>query len=148
MSTMTTTECEMPTAPAEATVAPASLHLPLGLLGFETVKHYAVLQNPEEHPFLWLRMTEPPNHAFLALPPAAVLSDYRPELSDEDVAFLQLASPEDAVILNIVTLRNGGSATVNLKGPVVYNRHTRVAKQVIPINAARFTLQHPLPAIG
>ena len=39
---------------------------------------------------------------------------------------------------------NGG-ATVNLKGPIVVNRHTLRGKQVIPTNAPKFALQHPLP---
>ncbi len=148
MSTLATTECERPPASAETAANPAVLTLPLGLLGFEEVKQYVLLQNPDEEPFLWLQMAAPPQQAFLIVPPSAIVADYRPELSDDDVAFLGLQSPNDAVILNIVTLRNGSSSTVNLKGPVVYNRHTRVAKQVIPLNAMRFTLQHPLPAIG
>lgn len=125
---------------------PVVLHLPLGLLGFEEVKKYALITQPEAHPFHWLQMLEAPHHAFLVVPPSAVTPDYHPNLSDEDVAFLQLSSPDDAVILNIVTLRSSGASTVNLKGPVVFNRHSRTGKQVIPTNAADFTLQHPLPA--
>ena len=47
-------------------------------------------------------------------------------------------------MLNIVTLRGKQSATINLKGPIVINRHTLIGKQVILANAADFTLQHPL----
>lgn len=148
MSTLATTECERLPASAETAVHPAVLNLPLGLLGFEEVKHYVVLQNPEEHPFMWLQMTEAPKQAFLIVPPSAVVPDYRPEISDDDVAFLCLKSPEDAVIVNIVTLRTGSTSTVNLKGPIVFNRHTRIGKQVIPLNASRFTLQYPLPALA
>jgi flagellar assembly factor FliW len=97
---------------------------------------------------MWLQMTDAPKQAFLIVPPAAVVPDYRPELSDDDVSFLCLQSPEDAVIVNIVTLRTGSTSTVNLKGPIVFNRHTRIGKQVIPLNASRFTLQYPLPALA
>ena len=148
MSTLATIECERLPASPETAVKPAVLTMPLGLLGFEEVKQYAILQNPDEQPFLWLQMSEAPKHAFLIVPPSAVVPDYRPELSDDDVTFLQLKSPEDAVIVNIVTLRSGASSTVNLKGPIVYNRHTRIGKQVIPLNASRFTLQYPLPALA
>ncbi|MBL9128053.1 MAG: flagellar assembly protein FliW [Verrucomicrobiales bacterium] len=147
MSTLATTECEKCPVSAEPAAGPAVLNMPFGLLGFEEVKQYLVLGNPDEHPFMWLQMTEAPKQAFLVVPPSAVVGDYRPELSDEDVAFLGLESPEDAVIVNIVTLRSGGTSTVNLKGPIVFNRHTRIGKQVIPLNASRFTLQHPLPAL-
>jgi flagellar assembly factor FliW len=33
---------------------------------------------------------------------------------------------------------------VNLKGPIVVNRHTLVAKQVVPHNAADYSVRHPL----
>jgi len=148
MSTLATIECERLNASAETAVNPAVLNLPLGLLGFEAVKHYIVLQNPDEQPFMWLQMTEAPKQAFLIIPPSAVVPDYRPELGDDDVEFLRLESPNDAVIVNIVTLRSGSSSTVNLRGPIVFNRHTRIGKQVIPMNASRFALQHPLPALA
>jgi len=42
-------------------------------------------------------------------------------------------------------LRNAGQATINLKGPIVINRRTWIGKQVIPVNAAQYPTQHPLP---
>lgn len=124
------------------------VELPLGLLGFERIKKYSVVASPEEAPFLWLQMAEDPKHAFLVVPPAVVFNDYRPDLSEEDVRFLGIENPADAWVLNIVTLRHNGSSTVNLKGPVVFNRRTRVGKQVIPLNAASFPLQHPLGVVA
>ena len=120
------------------------IRLPLGLLGFERVKNYVLLTNPQEQPFMWLQMLEDAKHAFLVVPPALVVPDYRPDIADADVEFLNLRKPEDAVIINIVTLRRTG-ATVNLKGPIVINRHTLVGKQVIPNNAPGFDVRHPLP---
>jgi flagellar assembly factor FliW len=70
-----------------------------------------------------------------------------PDLSPEDVKFLALESPDDALLLNIVTLRPRGRATVNLKGPVVINRFTLVGKQVVLANAADYSVQHPLPTV-
>ena len=53
--------------------------------------------------------------------------------------------PTDAILFNIVTLRGSDPATINLKGPIVINRHTMIGKQVIPNNAAAYSLHHPLP---
>jgi flagellar assembly factor FliW len=89
-------------------------------------------------------MLEHPHQAFLVVPPAHVKSDYQPELGQEDVEFLGLEKPEDAWVLNIVTLRPSGEATVNLKGPIVIHRQSRKGKQVIPLNAADYALRHPL----
>jgi flagellar assembly factor FliW len=35
-----------------------------------------------------------------------------------------------------------------LKGPVVINRNTGVAKQVVIANAVEYSVQHPLPVNG
>jgi flagellar assembly factor FliW len=121
------------------------IQLPYGLLGFEKVKKYLLLTRPEEDPFLWLQMVGETKHAFLVVPPHFVLADYRPDLSDLDVAFLEINDASEAFVLNIVTLRGKGQATVNLKGPIVINRRTLIGKQLIPVNAAEYAIRHPLP---
>lgn len=117
--------------------------LPGGLLGFEKDRHYALLTNPEEAPFLWLKMLER-ELSFLVVSPFMVLESYEPELSEEDVKFLALEKPEDALIFNIVTVHKDGQATVNLKGPIVVNRRTLTGKQVIPKNARLYNTQQPI----
>ena len=121
------------------------IHLPFGLLGFESIKKYVLLSEPEDAPFHWLQVLEDPHLAFLVLSPFEVMPDYELELGDEDTGFLKLASPQDALVYNIVTLHPGGDGTINLKGPVVLNRFSLVGKQVVLTNAARYSLQHPLP---
>jgi flagellar assembly factor FliW len=130
---------------APETAADNVIHLPLGLLGLEQIKKYMLLASPEEAPFAWLQVMDDPNLAFLVVPVFDVVPGYQPDISHEDVEFLDLNGPEDALVLGIVTMRGNGRATVNLKGPVVINRHTRVAKQVVITNAAEYSLQHPLP---
>jgi flagellar assembly factor FliW len=120
------------------------IQLPLGLLGFEPIKNYALLAKPGEEPFMWFQMLDGAKQSFLVLSSAFVLPDYQPDISNDDVEFLGLNDPDDALLLNIVTIHANGQATVNLKGPIVINRHTLIGKQVIPNNAAEYTLQHPL----
>ena len=120
--------------------------LPMGLLGFEQVKHYTLLGSAEEAPFLWLQMVEDPSLAFLVVSPSVVLNCYEPDISEEEVKFLDLADPKDALLFNIVTVHPNGEATVNLKGPIVVNRRTLIGKQVVPLNAAHYALHHPVTA--
>lgn len=129
-------------APADAGV----LQFPAGLLGFEQAKRYVLLGSREEAPFMWLQMLDEPRLAFLVIEPGYVVPDYAPEISDADVQALGLERAEDAWVLNIVTVHPDGRATVNLKGPVLINRRTLVARQVIPLNVSQYPLQHPLPA--
>jgi flagellar assembly factor FliW len=121
------------------------IQLPYGLLGFEQAKNYLLLAKPGEEPFLWLKMTGGKEQSFLVVCPFVVKPDYRPDIAAEDADFLGLEQPEDALVFNIVTLRPNGQATVNLKGPIVINRHSRIGKQVIPNNAAQYNLRQPLP---
>ena len=120
------------------------IHMPAGLLGFENVKRFVLLTDPQEAPFSWLRVIDDPSLAFLVVPPSEAVSDYQPEVSDEDVRYLGLKKAEDALILNIVTLRPG-QATINLKGPIVINRYTMRGKQVVLQNASMWSVRHPLP---
>lgn len=121
------------------------VQLPLGLLGFERVKNYVLLKNPGEEPFMWLQMLDNSRQAFLVVSPFLISPEYQPDIATEDVEFLGITSPSDALVVNIVTLRGNGPATVNLKGPIVINRHSLVGKQVIPNNVAQYSLSHPLP---
>lgn len=119
--------------------------MPMGLLGFEKFKRYRLYSRPAHAPFLWYRALDTPKLAFLVLSPFLVLPRYNPDISDEDAEFLGLSGPQDALTFNIVTIRGPRDATINLKGPILMNRHTLQAKQVIPLNATEFAVAHPLP---
>jgi flagellar assembly factor FliW len=121
------------------------LQLPTGILGFEQFTDYMLLANPAEAPFAWLRVTENASLAFVVINPFLVMPDYAPDIPDADVEFLALKEVDDALLFNIVTIWGPNRATVNLKGPIVINRHTHVAKQVIIANASNYSVQHPLP---
>jgi flagellar assembly factor FliW len=121
------------------------IRLPMGILGFEQTKNYLLIANPAERPFRWLQVKDNPALAFVVIEPFLVAPEYRPDIPESDVEFLGLSSPEDAALLNIVTLHGPHRATINLKGPVVINRNTGIGRQVILANAAEYSVQHPLP---
>jgi flagellar assembly factor FliW len=123
----------------------STVRLPFGLLGFEKFQEFILLGRSEEAPFLWLQVKSDQKLAFLVAAPQDVVFEYCPHLSEDDVRFLALDRRSDALVLNIVTLSKDGSATINLKGPIVINAHTRIGKQIVPLNAADYSVQHPLP---
>jgi flagellar assembly factor FliW len=136
---------------AVATTAPAPsstgsrVNLPLGLLGFEPTTHYALLANPSEQPFAWLKAEGESTLAFVVVDPFVVLPGYKPEIPDADASFLGIKTAEDAVMLGIVTIHGPNQATMNLKGPIVINRHSHIGKQVIIANSAEYSVHHPIP---
>ena len=136
------TPCEQ-TEPA--VVSAREVQLPMGLLGFEQMKDYVLFAEPQEEPFAWLQVKGDASLAFIVINPFLVAPDYSPDLPAADVEFLGLEEPEDAMLLNIVTLHGPGRATVNLKGPIVLNRHTLIGKQVVVANASEYSVHHPLP---
>ena len=73
-----------------------------------------------------------------------MVEHYSIKLADEDVALLGLENSEDSVVLNIATYHPDETVTVNLKGPIVYNKSTQKARQVVPRNAAELSLAHPM----
>ena len=143
MNCTATTETEHLEAPAECLV-----EMPLGLLGFERFKRFALVSNPADEPFLWLQVLDDPKPAFLVVSPFAVRPDYRADIPQEDARFLGLEDPSEGLLFNIVTVHGPNQATVNLKGPILMNRRTLVAKQVIPLNAAELPVSAPLPVQG
>jgi flagellar assembly factor FliW len=117
----------------------------MGLLGFEKMKDYLLIANPEEEPFGRLQVKGDTSVGFVVINPFLIVPDYHPDIPQADVEFLGLQSPEDALLLNIVTIhKQGQAATMNLKGPIVVNRNTGIGKQVVLANATDYSVQHPL----
>jgi flagellar assembly factor FliW len=123
------------------------VRIPTGLLGFEQIKDYHLTIRPGEEPFAWLNVEGNPALAFVVINPFIVVPDYQPDIPQADVDLLQIESPDDAMLYSIVTITND-PPTINLKGPIVINRHTYVGKQVILSNAGIFSVKHTLPVAG
>ncbi|HUZ06503.1 MAG TPA: flagellar assembly protein FliW [Candidatus Paceibacterota bacterium] len=124
---------------------PNQVRMPLGILGFEQIKDYVLLANPAEKPFAWFRVADNNSMAFVVIDPFVIMPDYKPDIPQPDVEFLEIKDASDALMLGIVTIHGHNRATMNLKGPIVINRHTHTGKQVIIANAAEYSVQHPLP---
>ena len=84
--------------------------------------------------------------AIVVIEPGGIVPGYEPEIFDEDAHQLDLRDPAEAMILNIVTVRhqNPVEATVNLIGPIVVNRRTRVGRQLVISNYSRYSAHHAL----
>ena len=132
-----------PQAEASAEISGLDLYFASGLLGFELNKDFELITDPELAPYQWLRGKDA-DQSFLVIPPGYVVEHYSIELADEDVALIGLENSEDAVVLNIATYHADETVTVNLKGPIVYNKSTQKARQVVPRNAAELSLAHPM----
>ena len=109
------------------------LHFAAGLPGFPGARRFALVQwGDADSPFSVLRDLEDESVQFLVVHPAAFFPDYTPELDDAAVEALGLTAADDAILLVILTLGDRPEdATANLLGPIVINRRTRQAAQVV-----------------
>jgi flagellar assembly factor FliW len=133
--------------PAEADASPANeLILPQGIIGFPEYHRAELLYSAEHLPFLWMRLHGPDVLHFVVVEPNGLIPGYEPEMFDEDASQLDLRDAGDALVLNIVTIRSKRplNATINLIGPLVVNRRTRVGRQRVIANHGRYGAQHPL----
>jgi flagellar assembly factor FliW len=108
------------------------LHFDDGLPGFPDRRRFTLTRwGDDESPFSLLESIDD-ELRFVVVPPELFFPDYAPVLSDDDVARLELSEADDAIVLVVVTLGAGPEdATANLLGPVVVNRHTLAAAQVV-----------------
>jgi flagellar assembly factor FliW len=121
--------------------------LPYGIIGFGAYKRAELLYLPDHLPFLWMKMYSAVDHLhFIVIEPGGIVTDYQPELFDDDADALDLRDASEAMILNIVTLRrpNPVEATANLIGPIVVNRRTRLGRQLVISNYSRYSASFPL----
>jgi flagellar assembly factor FliW len=135
--------------PATDQSAPAThtFDLPQGLIGFPGYNRAELLYLPDHLPFLWLRLHGPKDAVhFIVIEPGSVIPGYAPELFDEDAAGIGLTDPAEAMVLNIVTMARQRplEATVNLVGPIIVNRRTRQARQLVIANYSKHSAHHPL----
>jgi flagellar assembly factor FliW len=123
-----------------------SLRLPNGLVGLPEYTSFELLYDPEQLPFIWLRLKGPDLLHFVVIEPSGIIPDYELELFDEDAAFLGIVDSTDAMVLNVVTVKPAqqATATVNLAGPIIVNRRTGIAKQCVLANYSRYSAHHPL----
>ena len=121
------------------------LHFPFGLIGMRQFTRFELHPAPDSPPFSLLRAEGDDSTAFVVLDCVGVVDGYEVVLSDEDSEVLGISSPEDAMVLNIVTIHSMDPTfvTVNLAGPLVINRSTLVGQQIILSGCAHST-EHAL----
>jgi flagellar assembly factor FliW len=104
-----------------------------GIYGFDDLKKYLLITNPEEElPFDFLQSVEDEELYFIVTSPYLFLEDYDFEISDTLVNKLEIDQPEDVIVLSLTTIpEKSEETTINLKAPIIVNKETKKAKQVI-----------------
>lgn len=118
--------------------------LPDGLLGFEEYRQYCLIQHRPSASFRWLQSVEEPSLAFVVVDPSEHFQDYEIEIGDSDIHKIQLRGAEDAMVLVIVSIRDGGkSITANLAAPIIVNSKNLTAAQIV-LQDERYETRHAM----
>jgi len=113
------------------------------ILGFETVREYALLPVGEGTSLYLLQAVYEPSLGFFVTDPRVVMTIYNPNLTAVRHA-LAITADDELTLLGLITFREAPAvATINLRAPLVINARTFRGKQVV-LEDDRFSLRHPL----
>ena len=119
-----------------------------GLPGFAEARRFLVEDlGPALRPFSRLRsLGGGPEIAFTVVPPGLLYPDYTVEIVSDDQTALGIESAEDVVTLVMITPPHPPQPpTANLLGPIVVNRRTGAAAQIVQ-HKSDYRVAEPLPA--
>jgi len=112
------------------------IDFPEGILGFNDLRKFVLLDDPNDEIFAWLQSCEIPQIAFPVLEPELFSQAYQVSLTKHDLESLQLFSQGDLKgrirSFSIITIpEDPTQMTANLKAPVVINIEKRLARQIV-----------------
>lgn len=99
-------------------------------LGLEPLTNFILEQLAGSAGLYALRADGPPDRRMFLLDPAVYVRGYHPELTDNQVASLELTSPDETAVFVVANHRNG-HVTVNLLAPIIVNTATDTCAQFI-----------------
>jgi flagellar assembly factor FliW len=119
------------------------------IVGFPRTRRYCIVPTSPGTvtPFRWLQSMDQPELAFIAVDPFPFFPDYDFELPRPDQEELRVEAPDDVLVLTLVTVPRDAPHDVsqNLAAPVVVNRRTRAARQVVLYESGYTTKHYLLP---
>ena len=112
------------------------------LPGLEQLTRFALVRLDDTGTLYSLQSLEVEGVRLVVLAPGAVFPDYAPEVEEDDVDGLGLATADDALLLVVVTPGASlAASTANLMAPIVVHAGTGLAAQVLLPRG-----EHPLRA--
>lgn len=115
-----------------------------GMLGFTEATRFALIDDEVGEPFQWMQSLDEPSLAFVVIDPSLLLAEYHFSVKKEQIRALKTADVEELQVFTIVTMAGDIlDVTVNLQGPIVMNKNTRIGLQIV-LNDPKFSTRHPL----
>ena len=119
-----------------------TISFPEGLIGFEDLTTFAIIDLEEYEPFQWLLSIDDPDISFPIISPILVVDDYSPPISRAEAYNLGTFEDTDLLLYAIVTIRPEiRKVSANLKGPIIINQKSRIGQQIV-LSDDRYSTSH------
>jgi flagellar assembly factor FliW len=107
-----------------------TIDLAVPMPGFPRHRQFVLVRLNDEGLLYAFTSIEDPELRFLVAPPEPFFPDYAPEIEDEVFAALNTTDPDRLLLLVVITA-GVNETTANLLAPIVVDRDSRRAMQVI-----------------
>lgn len=103
-----------------------------GLLGFQDLRQFVLLDDPNDDIFAWLQSCELPSIAFPVLEPELFGHKYAVNLNRTDLESLKMQADQTPAFLSIITIPDDPTQmTANIKAPIIINLEKKIARQCV-----------------
>ena len=108
------------------------IRFPKGLIGYEGVRDFALIQIREGVPFLVLQSLEDKRLGLMVADPYSFVDGFTVKLNDAEQNMLNVDRPDQVSVLVTVSIPHGRpeETCLNLSGPIIINHEARIGLQV------------------
>ncbi|MDR0339363.1 MAG: flagellar assembly protein FliW [Desulfovibrio sp.] len=108
------------------------IRFPRGLIGFDALREFTLLQIHENAPLLLLQNLERTSLGLLVADPYAFIPDYALHINDADQEVLKAENAGDLAVLVTAYIPQGKpeKTSLNLLGPILINHKERLGLQI------------------
>lgn len=121
------------------------INFPCAIPGFDKLTKFLILSIEDNKNIKCLQSIEDVNICLLIISPWEYFNDYNIELSEDEIHELNLNNEEDALVYNIVTVRDD-KITANMAAPLIINVIKGAGKQIILSNT-NYKVRQEIPCL-
>jgi flagellar assembly factor FliW len=113
-----------------------------GLLGFESLTRFTLIDDEAIHPYRILQAVDDSWVGFTVIDPHLFLTDYSFTVTEADRAALELEDGEGMMVLAIVVVSEDPvEVTANLLAPLVINLRAGLGRQIV-LQSSTYSVRH------
>ena len=103
-----------------------------GLLGFEKLTHFFIVDPGDQTLILWLQSTDDATIALPIIEPKIFQPNFMIKLLPIELNSLSLENLQNASVYTVLTIpQNVTEMSANLKAPIIINNKTKMARQIV-----------------